>query len=159
MGNMLMKSMKSIKSFLKLGLAMTLLVMAGCTSGGGGATIQRFADSQHGAHISRLYELWGRPDYTGTVNGEAFVAWETDFRQSSTVATALQYSVIVDEDSTHHHFGSGPITLDTQGATDYCRIRIFVDAGDRILFSDVEESFLGCGDYPIPLGWLAHGEW
>lgn len=148
-----------MKSLVTIGLAITLLVLAGCTAGGGGATIQKFVDSQDGAHISRLYGLWGHPDYSGSVNDEPFVAWETDLTRSSTGANALQYSVIVDGDSKHHHFGSGPITLGTPGAADYCRIRVFLDAGDKILFSDVEESFLGCGDYPIPLGWLAHGEW
>ena len=144
-----------MKSFLNIGWLLALLLFHGCTTNG--ATIQEFTNSLQGAHVSRLFPLWGRPDYSGSVNGEAFVAWETDLTASSTATPP--YSITISEDSVHYQYGSVPPTGFTRNDPDYCRIRVFLDAGDRILFSDVEESFLGCGDYPIPLGWLADGEW
>ena len=150
-----------MKSFLNIGWMLALLLFHGCTTNG--ATIQEFTNSLHGAHVSRLFPLWGRPDYSGSVNGEAFVAWETDLTAGNAYAitsTEDEFAVTINEHTVSiPRQGGPPTTSFTRNSSDYCRIRVFLDAGDRILFSDVEESFLGCSDYPIPLGWLADGEW
>ena len=165
-----------MKPFLKIGLMLTLLLSAGCTTG---VSIKEFADSLHGSHISRLYDLWGRPDYAGSIPGENFVVWETHSISSETVAVTSpasptspvdrhaaivsQYGVRIPQYPYHvprypYHARTPTTTYVTTDTSEYCKIRIFLDSDDRILFSEVEASFSGCSNYPRPLDWLASGE-
>ena len=156
-----------MKSFLKIGLMLTLLLSAGCTTG---ESVREFADSLHGSHVSRLYGLWGLPDYEGSITGKDFVVWETHSSSSRTVAvtspaspidqhveTMRQYNVRIPH--YQYHTRTPTTTYITTDTSEYCKIRIFLDSDDKILFSDVEEEWFGCSQYEIPFEWYASGEW